>query len=203
MNWTRVALLVLAVAALAVVLRLGVDEWRERALVAEVDEAVEDIRTRAARRHPGLPEPAAMEREASERVAARLAAEPDGTRRRVMAAGNFFGLYFLNTRQRPAFCRELGVDIGSFVAAFEGVNAKVLAAARAALEASPLTEAELYAVLEPQLQRLIDRDMADLASRHGVTAAAACRALADDAGELTDAMDMAVLQPEVHAVLME
>src|SRR6056297_580848 len=191
---TRVAVLVLGVTALALVLRLGVEQWREGALVGEVDEAVEDIRAEAARRHPGLPEPAAMAREASEMAAARLAAEPDPERRRVMAAGSFFGIYFFNTRQRPAFCRDLGVDIGPFVAAFERINAKTLAGARAALEASPLSEAELYAALEPQLQRLIGREMADLASRHGVTAAAACRALADDAEALAGAMDMAVLR---------
>lgn len=200
---TRVALLVLGVGALALVLRLGAEEWRERALVEEVDEAVEDIKTQAARRHPGLPEPAAMEREALEMAGARLAAEADPVRRRVMAAGNFFGIYFLNTRQRLAFCHDLGVDIGPFVAAFERVNAKTLAAARAALESSPVGEAELYGVLEPQLQRLVGRDMADLASRHGVTPAAACQALADDAGALAGAMDMAVLQPEVQKVLME
>lgn len=200
---TRVALLVLVVAALALGLRLGVEQWRESALVGEVDAAVEDIRAQAVARHPGLPEPVAMAREASAMAAARLAAEPDPDKRRVMAAGNLFGVYFLNTRQRPAFCRDLGVDIGPFVAAFERINAKTLAAARAALESSPVAENELYAALRPQLERLMEKDMADLAARHGITAAAACRALADDAGALAGAMDMAVLQPASHGVLMD
>ena len=38
-------------------------------------------------------------------------------RRRLVAAAEFFGRYFLNTRARPEFCRAQGADVSRFVQA--------------------------------------------------------------------------------------
>lgn len=198
----RVAVIVLVAVAAAVAVRFGLDQYQEQALVAEVDEAVDRIRERGVRRHPDLPVSEAMRREALATINERLAAEDDPVKRRVMAAGNFFGLWFMNTRQRPAWCAERGVDITPFVAAFRDNNAEVLAAARAALQDSPVSEDRLYALMAPQLDELVARDMADIAAAHDLGPGEACRAIAASAAAVAGEMHVSRLQPAVYRVLM-
>ena len=183
---TRVALLVVAVAALAVAARFGFEQIRERVRAGQAGEAV------------------AVEGEGGAgTTAARLAAEDDPARRRVIAAGSFMGVYLLTTRERPAYCRERGVDLEPFLAVYREDNAAVLEAARAALAAASVSEDQLRERLEPRLDALVIADMEEVARAHGVTTAEACRAIADEPEAIAAQLHASRLQPAVYRVLME
>jgi hypothetical protein len=50
-------------------------------------------------------------------------------RKLISASKFFFGAYFLNTRSRPHYCASLGVNIGSFVAAYKTKHKDLFATA--------------------------------------------------------------------------
>ena len=191
-----------AMAAIVVGL-VGYEGWKwyarhRQPTPAEVKAEVDALRAEAAKRHPGLSQTDAMKQVAAEQAGKRLN-EADAHTRRRMAAQVFYGSYFLNTRFRPAYCRQQGVDISPFVAAFKEVHGDELIRADSVFAGAGQTPEAILPVVEAELTRMAAQDMADIGAARQATPDATCRLFNDNARAFAEAI---ALPPQVKAALM-
>lgn len=198
----KILIFILAFAATSVLTRTALDSYRKRNAVAKAERALDQLKQDAAAKHPGVTQSEAMQREASAQMSSNLAAQSNERKRLETAAGNFLGFYLVNVRERELYCRERGVDIGSFVTAFQRDHATELSKARAALAGSTFAEDELYKRLKPQLAAVITQDMHDIAAQNKISDKQACELVAENGAALAAEMHLSKAQPAVHRALV-
>lgn len=189
-------------AALASELKKAADEQVRKHVPAEAEKAVNQIKAEAAKNYPDLPAAEAQALQSRQHMTAKLANEGDPRKRKGSAASAFLGFFLANTRERSAYCREQGIDIQPFVAAFERAHAKEVDKARSILAELKIDDEQLYALIKPQLRRMITEDMEQIASANSTSLGAACEFIAHNGEALTAQMQFALTQPEVHRVLL-
>lgn len=192
-----VLILVLALAAA----KTGLQTYREHRAVAAADQKLEQLQAQAQARHPGEPAALALKKEASASATAQLQGEADASKRDRSAADMFWGYYFMNTRNRPEYCRTKGVDIHSFVAAFEAANADEVRAARAIYRRAGADENQTYRVSESLLDQVLRQDMREAAISNGISEAEVCQVIEAHADALVARMKLSQVQPLVYATL--
>lgn len=197
----KMLLTVVAFVVAFAAVQYGLEKYREQKAVSKAEESLQRLKSEGAKNHPNLPTSEAMQQEAISMTSAKLNAESDKTRRLQTAASNFFGFFLVNTRQRPEYCREHGVDIAPFVSAFEQGHRKELAKARAALSGTQVDDDKLYAMLKPQFRQIIDQDMKDIAAANNASIKQACELIATNGQALAQAMHLSKIQPAVYGVL--
>jgi hypothetical protein len=170
---------------------------RERSLVKYADQ----MRTDAVQKHPDLPVTVAMQQEAGQRFEEKMAAAASGQKRANLAADSFWGFYFINARSRLDFCREQGVDIQSFVDAFERGHTTQVATARAIYARSQTDENWLYSQIKDQVRKVIIQDMNDMATSNGISAKEACQLIADNAEDFAREMHVSKRVPALFQAL--
>jgi len=202
MNGFRKKILTLLVFVAAFfMVRYGMDLYHEHTTVAKIEQLMENIKKEGVQKHADAPVSEAMHKEAVEQTSVKLKSEPDKRKRLETAAGNFFGFFLVNTRERAEFCREQGVDIAMFVSAFERGHTTELANARSALSNSSVSEDKLYAMLKPQLRKVIEQDMRDIASANKISLREACELISKEGTKLATEMHISKVQPDVYRVL--
>lgn len=184
-----------------VVVKYGMDFYREKTALSKLAQSIEQVKKDAVEKHPGVPVSEAMRQEAVNNASVKLNTETDEKKRLITAAGTFMGFYLVNTRERVELCREQGVDIGQFVLAFERGHLAELAKARAALSSSSASEEKLYAMLKPQLRQIIAQGMTDMSSSYKVSLKEACELIATNGATLASEMHISKMQPVVYNVL--
>ncbi len=198
---TRLILRVLAFALAFVAAKTGLQAYREHRAVASAGQKLEQLQAQARARHPGEPASLALKKEALESATAQLQSEADASKRDRSAADMFWGYYFLNTRKRPEFCRTKGIDIHSFVAAFEAANADELRAARAIYRRAGADENDTYRLSESLLDKLLQQDMREAATSNRISETEVCQVIEDHADALVARMKLSQVQPLVYATL--
>jgi hypothetical protein len=109
----------------------------------------------------------------------------------------------VNNRARPEFCNELGVDISTFVTAFESNHSSEITKARALLAKASYQEDKLYELTKTQLQQAIVQDMNDIASKNNITPKGACELVAQNGKDLATFIHISKIQPAVYNALMD
>jgi hypothetical protein len=156
---------------------------------ADVKVQIDALKAEATRRHPGMAQSDAMKQ-----VAIRQARESLGTgdalNRSRNAAGIFFGAYFMNTRARPEYCRQRGVDLRPFVTAYEEVHRAELARARAVFLEAGMDPETLAPALQGQFVGMVEQDMKDFASGAQVPLENTCALFNENARAIAQAIEL-------------
>jgi hypothetical protein len=164
----------------------------------ELKAEVDALKAEAARKHPGMPQSDAMKEVAVRQARERLS-EGDAKSRARTAASLFYGSYFMNTRARPEYCRQRGVDLSPFVAAYEDVHREELARARAILTEAGLNPETLAPTLRTQFAGMVEQDMKDFATGAQVPLDSTCSLFNQNAKLIAQAIELPV---EVRQALL-
>lgn len=140
---------------------------------AIVQAEVDRLEAEARRAHPGMAPSDAM-KEVALRQAREAMAQGDAKTRAQKAAGIFFGAYVMNTRARPAWCRQRGVDLTPFANAYTNAHRDELARTQAIFAEAGLNPETFAAPLETQFVPMVEQDMRDFANGAGVPLDKAC-----------------------------
>lgn len=165
---------------------------------AEVKAEVDDLRAEAAKQHPGMSQTDAM-KQVAEAKTHRMMDGADAHTRQRMAAQIFYGSYFLNTRFRPEYCRQQGVDIAPFVAAYNEVHGEELTRAQAIFAGAGQPPEAILPIVQAELSRMAAQDMNDIGAAQHTTPDATCKLFNDNARAFAAAI---ALPPQVRTALM-
>lgn len=130
-------------------------------------------------------------------------------KRKLISASNFFfGAYFLNTRSRPDYCASLGVNIGSFVAAYAAKHKDLFSAAEK-LQIDDFHEhgytydlENFYKMMSPSLEKYIMQDMKDMSVAFKASERDVCESFERNATKWADGLDYRKRAPEVSQLLL-
>lgn len=163
---------------------------------------LKELQVAAAKNSPELSQAEGIQREATKRAGAMVESQ-SGDKQANVAASVFWGFLFVNTRSRPQFCKELGVDIAPFVDAFQRIHTAEIAKAQAIFTRnSSTTPDQLFAKLEPQLRKTMEIDMEDLAASQNLSMLETCRLISVHGIAIANEMRLSKMQPSVHKALM-
>jgi hypothetical protein len=166
--------------------------------VAKVNSEVDKLKAEAAKKHPDMAQSDAMQAVSKELVGEVLKTS-DAESRAKSAAGLFYGSYFMNTRARPAYCKQRGVDLAPFVAAFEQAHREELARARDILVRSGVDPESMASTVQGQFAAMVDQDMKDFAAGAQVQPESACELFNQNSKIIAEAI---VLPADVKQALM-
>jgi len=164
---------------------------------AQIKAEVDRLQAEAQRTHPGMPASDAM-KEVATRQAKEAMARGDARSRAQTAAGIFYGAYLLNTRARPAWCRQHGVDLSPFAQAYEAEHRDELVRSQAIFADAGLKPETFAPQLEAQFLGMVEQDMRDFSNGAGVPLTQACGLFNEKAPQLAKAI---ALPPEVRKAL--
>lgn len=128
----------------------------------------------------------------------------EGRNKQNIAAAQFFGFYFINTRARPEYCDSLGVAIPSFVKEFDKLNKRQLMAARQILETSLNPgEEKLYQNIKTSIFKTVVFGIKDQAKQYKMTESQFCEATEANAKEIARLFTFDIMLPAQSKVLLE
>lgn len=200
MKSAGITVIVVGVAAAALIGYEGL-KWlgtQQKTTAADVAVQMDTLRAEAAQKHPGMSQTDAMKQVAAAKAGDMIRNAPE-KQRAMVAANVFYGSYFMNTRVRPAWCRERGVDLSPFAAAFERVHGDELAKAKAAYAGTGKSPEDILPVVERELRRMVEQDMKDVAGGTKTPLDKVCGLFNDNADAFANAIQ---LPPEIRQVLM-
>jgi hypothetical protein len=171
---------------------------QNRPTPADVTAEVDKLRAEAAQKHPGMSQTDAMKQVAAAK-AGDMMRNAAPAQRVQMAANVFYGSYFMNTRVRPAWCRDRGVDISPFASAYERAHGAELSKAKAAYAGTGRSPEEILPIVEPELRRMVEQDMKDVGDSLKLTPEKTCNAFNDNADAFARAIQ---LPPEIRQALL-
>lgn len=181
-------------AAFVAVKTLKQETMAREPTAVELKEQMDAMAAEAARKHPGMAKSDRLKEVAVQHGAEKLAKQ-SGSERATAAADMFFGFFFMNTKLRPAYCAERGVNIAPFVKAFTEKHSEHLARAKAIYaEAGADPEANLP-TLKASFASFVEQDMKDVATGAEVPLEAACDLFKDNAQAFADAL---VVPPHIQ-----
>ncbi|PMQ05710.1 hypothetical protein DyAD56_07935 [Dyella sp. AD56] len=144
----------------------------------------------------------------STRQDALLSQAPNLETKRLLAASQFFGVYFMNTRARAEFCSEQGADISMFVSEYVKDNAKEYRVAHALFadysksRPHPYDEEDLYRRVRQGALEAVEKDTRELGLDRGISLHDACKVFNDNAQEWANLMRTSVRRPLVEKLLL-
>jgi hypothetical protein len=171
---------------------------QNRPTPADVTAEVDKLRAEAAQKHPGMSQTDAMKQVAAAK-AGDMMRKAAPAQRVQMAANVFYGSYFMNTRVRPAWCRDRGVDISPFASAYERAHDEELSKAKAAYAGTEHSPENILPIIEPELRRMVERDMKDVGDSLKLSPEKTCSAFNDNADAFARAIQ---LPPEIRQALL-
>ena len=180
----------------------AVIEVRERQSIGSADSALQQFTADAVAARPDLPESIAILEKAREQAQKTLTDAPTIAKRENDAATIFWGFYFLNTRARAAYCKERGVDIAPFIAAFRQAHETEVAAAKAIYRRASVNDDDVYRQMESMATKTVAQDMEDLAALNEIGETEACQLFADNPEEVVQRVLFAKVTPTVYETLV-
>ncbi len=181
--------------------RLGFEKYEESKVVAAVEDKLAEIEAEADREDSGLPRSEAIQEIAIKKAEENIQSKATPQQRKETAVSTFMGFYLVNYRTRSEFCADLGVSISSFTGRFRELHRDELDLSRNTVFKNDIDVDKVYDLLGPQLERVIDQDMNDLASQYGVDLAGACELVEQNGAAFAEAMHISKVQPAVYAEL--
>ena len=157
--------------------------------VADVKSEVDKLKAEAAKKHPGMAQSDAMKEVSIERAGEMLKTGDAETRAKT-AAGLFYGSYFMNTRARPAYCKQRGVDLAPFVAAFDQAHREELARARDIFVRGGIDPESMATTVQGQFAAMVDQDMKDFAAGANVQPDSACELFNQNSKIIAEAIQL-------------
>lgn len=164
---------------------------------AQIRAEFDRLQAEAQRSHPGMA-PSQAINEVATRQTREAMARGDARSRAQTAAGVFYGAYFMNTRARPAWCRQRGVDLTPFAKAYETAHRDELARARAIFAEAGLDPETFAPQLQAQFLGMVEQDMRDVSDGAHVPLAQVCALFNEKASRLAETI---ALPPEVRNAL--
>lgn len=164
----------------------------------EFDRLVED----AKKEHPDMPASIAAQKRAQVIGAEQLADAKSANERSLMAASQFWGFLYVNTRARRDYCEGVGVDIGPFVDAFSAAHEREKQVATQLFEAQEIPHEELWQELQPTLMKAVRQDMTDIQNMNSMSPSDACRIFAERPDDLVKNMLLKDKSPATYNTLM-
>jgi len=196
----RVAGIVAFVVAFFVVFELK-QNWTEKKAAERVSAQIDKMKAEATKEKPDVPALVTLQEKMTKLSEAQLATE-SGEQKAETASRLYFGFYAMNIRARPAFCKEQGVDIPAWTAAFKKVNAPETARAREIFAKTGFDEDHEYGLFADHAKKLVADDMDSIANAYKVSVPDACKLFQEHADEFAAQMSFADVQPVVYRAVM-
>jgi type II secretory pathway pseudopilin PulG len=174
---------------------------RTRVMTEAADKAFEQMRTEANKTHPNDTTGEGIQQAATTMIEKSLAGETDATKKARLAGNTFSGYYYGNMRVRKAYCQEQGVDISPFTNAFADMHKTELRKARQAAKLTDEIIDTRFAILQPQMTKLISQDMRGIADDQKISLKEACQLFVEQGKELAAEMHVSKQQPSLAAAL--
>lgn len=165
---------------------------------AQIKTQVDTLKAEAAKQHPGMAQSDAM-KEVATAQATELLKKGDAQTRARTAASIFFGSYYMNTRARPAYCQQRGVNLAPFVAAFDRAHREELNRAREIFLDAGIDPESMVPKIQNQFVSMVDQDMKDFAAGAQVAPESACDLFNQNSTIIAEAIQ---LPPEVKQALL-
>jgi hypothetical protein len=191
-------IVVAAIVAGVVIYEVAKPDPMREPTAAEVKLEVDKLKTEAAKQHPDMPQSDAMKQVATAQATEMLKTGDAETRAKT-AAGIFFGSYYMNTRARPAYCKQRGVDLAPFVAAFDRAHREELTRAREIFVRGGIDPESMVPNIQDQFVAMIEQDMKDFAAGAKVPPDSACILFNENSTLIAEAIQ---LPPEVKRTLL-
>lgn len=190
--------IVVALAAFYGVKTLKQQAMSREPTAAEVSKQLNDLGARAAREHPGLPKTDALKELVTKESAEKLATQtPD---QQVHTASNmFWGFYYMNTKARPHYCAQRGVDLTPFTTAFTNAHSAELSKAKAVYASAGISPEQILPQVMPALLSGVEQDMKDVTTGAQVPLEQACSLFNDNAEWIAEYIQ---LPPHVKQALL-
>ena len=190
--------------------KIETPEAREKSLQkasAQLGKELEEMKARAAKEQPDRPAAYVVQEEVQKKGAADLAkAVSNPAKQADIAADQFVGFYFVNTKARAAYCKELGVDISPFVQAFAKEHQALYQKSRMIHNRDPhgadMIETETYKTIAPHMRQVIADETKAAAQQNNITEKQLCQALAEHAQELVPEMMLEKINPPLYQAMM-
>jgi hypothetical protein len=119
-----------------------------------------------------------------------------------LAADNFFGFYFANTRARKLFCDQQGIDISNYVNIFADKHIDQYIKARSIYEKSKADEERVWEEIKDAAMQKMPDAMQKMADHFGITIEQACQLYAENAEDLANRMHYSNSFPDAYLTLM-
>lgn len=162
---------------------------------------IEKMKTEAVAARPDVAPSIAFSEAAKQHSSSNLAGTTDSQKRLGVAADQFVGYYFVNTRTRAEYCAKLDVDIATFVSAFKNLHQgeyQITANEQARQKANMEW---MYAQLEPTFRSSIEQGMRDLASQNSLSTRDICMLFRDKPRDMAEAFAVKDTMPALYAAL--
>lgn len=182
--------------------RVGTDYFREWRASNTVETQMTELRAEAKAGNPNLPEILAIRETSIAKVEELVNSSANANEKLQNAASTFLGFYLINQTARVSYCDALGVGILPFKNAFEVFYGAEYEKAVQVLSFDSAGLSQLYRILEPQFEPLIQQDIAYIAKENGITIGEACQLISDNADFLISEMDFSVSAPAAYSALM-
>jgi hypothetical protein len=129
--------------------------------------------------------------------AAQLATQTPGQKVNT-AANMFWGFYYMNTKARPQYCAQRGVDITPFTTAFTNAHSAELSKAKAVYASEGIDPEKALPLVMPALLSGVEQDMKDVTTGAQVPLDQACSLFNDNAKQIAEYIQ---LPPHVKQAL--
>ena len=146
-----------------------------------VEAEVATMRAEAEKQHPEMAPTDALKQVASDRAAKKLASESPLEQSHT-ASDMVWGFYWANTKVRPEYCSQRGVDLAGFVQAFERIHGAERDRAADIYTARGIdAEKAVLPIIHPELRKVVAQEMKDIAAGANAPEDQACALVAANA----------------------
>lgn len=166
-----------------------------------VEDELAQIKKVAAEKYPNLPPDEAVARVAEERNNTRMK-KHSVPNQQILAAVGFSTFYRANTASRSSYCSNVGVDISSFIAAFQKEHETELSLADSIFRDSGTDFDQDWLALRPSAEAWVSNDMQQVASQRGADATGACKLFIEQPAEVAKLLNYSGTKPDEREVLL-
>lgn len=151
--------------------------------------------------NPDMPASVAAQKRARVVGAEQLAEAGSDSERNMIAAGQFWGFLYVNTRARSRYCDDVGVDITPFAEAFAKAHEREQAVAAHVFSEAGFRLEDHWESLEPAMLKAVRQDMSDIQKMNNLSAVDACRIFAEKPDALVENMLLRDKAPATYETL--
>jgi hypothetical protein len=151
---------------------------------------------------PDLSPTQAIAQSAKPRNAKMLADERDASEKKFVAAGQLLGYYTATVVSRDIICRSVGVDISSFVRAYQAKFASEYRKSITTLKTQLTNPEPLLAASEERGRSLVQQGMVETAQKNNLTLSALCTGYTNYVDFFVADFDLQKHMPDAYAVML-
>lgn len=179
----------------------GMGEYSESKAISAVNDTFSEMEIEADKYSAQTPRSIALQEVAIKKAEENINSQASPLKKRQAALSTFMGFYLVNHRTRSNFCKNLGVNISTFSNKFKILHQSEMGLSKQLVFKKAGDVEKLYKILKPQLEKLIQQNMADISSAYDVTLSGACELIEKNGITFAEEMTLSKIQPAVYQAI--